>query len=78
MLEMFLTPDEITPEEIEKAFPLLVGVAERNLKALVRGVANAARAKALDEAYAVVSTAPIPNAEKAAERIHTLERKSHY
>lgn len=78
MDEMFATKSEVTVEEFEKNWPAIVKALHDLHLAVIRGVANQARAKALDEAFGVTASSPFANAESVAARIHTLERKSHY
>lgn len=78
MLEMFPVPEELSPEEADAKIRGLFAALDNTYKAAIRGAANKARAQALDEAVAVTMTAPYPNADKVANRIHTLERKSRY
>lgn len=78
MLEMFPVPEELTPEEADEKIRGLFAALDNTYKAALRGVANKARAQALDEALAVTMTSPYANAERVAMRIHTLERKSKY
>lgn len=78
MIEMFPTPEELTPEQAKEHVTALLSNLTRVLDAMVRGAANKARAEALDEALAVTMTAPYRDAEQVAMRIHTIERRSHY
>lgn len=78
MEEMFRVPEELTPEEAGKQVTQILSALTHVMDAAIRGAANKARAQALDEAVAVTMSAPFPNADKVANRIHTLERKTVY
>lgn len=78
MDEMFQVKDEITPEEFGELWTALTKRMDAGVQAALRGIANKARAKALDEALAVTMTAPYAQAAEVSARIKTLKRKSHY